>query len=195
MLAFIGGAVADRLQSTQGCPAADGGDDPCVHPPILTLTHTVRVWHIVVLAALLGVVNAFDMPGRQAFVVMLVEKDDLMNAIALNSSIFNGARVLGPAVAGMLIAGIGEGWCFFANAVSYIAVIAGLLLMKLKPTLETGRSSSGLRNLMEGFQYVQRIRPIRVLLLLLALISRRCLPVLMPVLPTKFSTAAPRTAS
>ena len=83
------------------------------------------------LAALLGVVNAFDIPGRQSFIVEMVGREDLMNAIALNSSMFNGARVIGPAVAGVLVARLGEGWCFFANAVSYIAVIAGLLLMKV----------------------------------------------------------------
>ena len=83
-----------------------------------------------VLAALLGVVNAFDIPARQAFLIDMVGREDLMNAIALNSSMFNGARVIGPAIAGILVASIGEGWCFFANAVSYIAVIAGLLLMQ-----------------------------------------------------------------
>ena len=83
------------------------------------------------LAALLGVVNAFDIPARQSFLVDMVGKEDLMNAIALNSSMFNGARVIGPAVAGILVAKLGEGWCFFANGVSYIAVIIGLLLMKV----------------------------------------------------------------
>src|SRR5271156_3140281 len=81
----------------------------------LTLLHKVQVWHVFVLAALLGVVNAFDIPGRQSFLVEMVGKEDLMNAIALNSSMFNGARVIGPAIAGILVAKIGEGWCFFAN--------------------------------------------------------------------------------
>ena len=84
------------------------------------------------LASLLGVVNAFDIPARQSFLIEMVGREDLMNAIALNSSMFNGARVIGPAIAGLLVAWIGEGWCFFANAVSYIAVIAGLLLMKIE---------------------------------------------------------------
>ncbi len=97
----------------------------------LTLTDLVRVWHIFVLAALLGVVNAFDIPARQAFIVDMVGKEDLINAIALNSSMFNGARVVGPAIAGLLVASIGEGWCFFGNAISYIAVIIGLLLMRM----------------------------------------------------------------
>src|ERR1700686_4643904 len=97
----------------------------------LTLTNRVQVWHIFVLSALLGVVNAFDIPGRQSFLVDMVGKEDLMNAIALNSSMFNGARVIGPAVAGVLVAKLGEGWCFFANGASYIAVIAGLMLMNV----------------------------------------------------------------
>ena len=83
----------------------------------LTLTHTVQVWHVFVLAALLGVVNAVDIPARQSFLVDMVGKEDLMNAIALNSSMFNGARIIGPAIAGILVAKIGEGWCFFVNAV------------------------------------------------------------------------------
>src|SRR5271157_1918948 len=98
----------------------------------LTLTNRVHIWHIFVLAAGLGVVNAFDIPGRQSFLVDMVGKEDLMNAIALNSSMFNGARVIGPAVAGILVARIGEGWCFAANAISYIAVIIGLALMKVR---------------------------------------------------------------
>ena len=98
----------------------------------LTLPGYVRVWHVVVLASLLGAVNAFDIPTRQAFVVDMVGKSYLGNAIALNSSMFNSARIIGPAVAGVLVAAIGEGWCFFANGVSYIAVIAGLLLMRVE---------------------------------------------------------------
>src|ERR1700678_605652 len=99
---------------------------------ILTLLHIVAVWEIVVLAALLGAVNAFDIPARQSFLIDMVGRDDLMNAIALNSSMFNGARVLGPAIAGILVSRIGEGWCFFAHGASYIAVIAGLLLMRIQ---------------------------------------------------------------
>ncbi len=184
LLAFIGGAVADRFNRHQIVIATQTASMILAFVlSALTLTHSVRVWHIVVLAALLGVVNAFDMPGRQAFIVTLVDKDDLMNAIALNSSIFNGARVLGPSIAGILIAGIGEGWCFFANGVSYIAVIVGLLLMKLTPEHTSSHRSTGLRTLLEGFVYVRRMRPIRALLLLLALISMVGMPysVLMPI--------------
>src|SRR6185295_17182790 len=94
----------------------------------LTLTHRVQVWHVFALASCLGIVNAFDIPARQAFLVEMVGRDDLINAIALNSSMVNGARVVGPAVAGLLVAAVGEGWCFLLNGVSYVAVITGLLL-------------------------------------------------------------------
>jgi MFS family permease len=148
----------------------------------LTLTHTVNKWHVIVLAALLGVVNAFDIPARQAFIVDMVGKEDLINAIALNSSMFNGARVVGPAVAGILVASIGEGWCFFLNAVSYIAVIIGLLLMQVTWQRATP-SSSPLEDIVEGFDYVRSTQPIRVLLLLLGLVSLVGMPyaVLMPI--------------
>jgi MFS family permease len=161
---------------------------------ILTLTGTVRIWHIFVLSALLGVVNAFDMPTRQAFVVELVDKEDLMNAIALNSSVFNGARVLGPAVAGILIAGIGEGWCFFANGISYIAVIAGLLAMRLEIRKGSVGSKSALGNVLEGLQFVRRHRPIRALLLLLGLVSifGMSYSVLMPIVADKILHGGPR---
>jgi len=116
-----------------------------------------------------------------------VDKEDLMNAIALNSSVFNGARVLGPSMAGMLIARIGEGWCFFANGVSFVAVIVGLLLMRLKPRSEPVRSRSGLMDLLEGFRYVRHTRPIRALILLIALVSMVGMPysVLMPIFADK----------
>src|SRR5256714_10782169 len=96
----------------------------------LTLSGHVQVWHVFVVAALLGVVNAFDFPVRQAFVAELVTKDDLMSAVTLNSSMINSARTIGPGIGGLLVAGVGEGWCFLLNAVSYVAVIVGLLMMK-----------------------------------------------------------------
>ena len=148
----------------------------------LTLTGRVEVWHIFVLAALLGVVNAFDIPARQAFLVEMVGREDLINAIALNSSMFNGARIVGPAVAGILVAAIGEGWCFFANAVSYIAVIAGLAMMKVVPAAALQKASA-IGHIAEGFRFVAHAAPIRVLLLLLGLVSLTGMPyaVLMPV--------------
>jgi MFS family permease len=149
----------------------------------LTLTNKVHVWHIFVLASLLGVVNAFDIPGRQAFLVDMVGKEDLMNAIALNSSMFNGARVVGPAVAGILVAKLGEGWCFFANAVSYIAVIIGLLMMRVRAPARVSSQTSPFEHIKEGFQFVRRTAPIRTLLLLLGLVSITGMPyvVLMPI--------------
>jgi len=150
---------------------------------VLTLTGRVQVWHIFVLSALLGVVNAFDIPARQAFLFEMVGREDLINAIALNSSMFNGARIIGPAVAGILVAAIGEGWCFFANAVSYIAVIIGLLLMTVTPPARAIQEGSAVRHIAEGFRFATRTGPIRALLLLLGLVSVTGMPyaVLMPV--------------
>ena len=148
----------------------------------LTLAHRITIPEIFVLAALLGIVNAFDIPGRQSFLVEMVGREDLMNAIALNSSMFNGARVVGPTIAGILVARIGEGWCFFANAVSYIAVIVGLLMMQVppRPRLPTGPP---LAHIIEGFQFVRNTGPIRAILLLLGLVSLVAMPytVLMPI--------------
>jgi MFS family permease len=149
----------------------------------LTLLHVVQVWEIVVLAALLGVVNAFDVPARQSFLIEMVVREDLMNAIALNSSMFNGARVIGPAIAGILVARIGEGWCFFANAVSYIAVIIGLLMMKLGPLRTASKDSSPFEHIAEGFRFVRHTKPILALVLLIGLVSLVAVPysVLMPI--------------
>jgi MFS family permease len=148
----------------------------------LTLTHRVQVSHIFVLATLLGVVNAFDIPGRQSFLVDMVGKEDLMNAIALNSSMFNGARVVGPAIAGILLVKIGEGWCFAANAISYIAVIIGLVMMRVEsPRRTTGHSP--LADIVEGFRWANQTKVIQALLLLIGLVSLVGMPytVLMPV--------------
>jgi MFS family permease len=150
---------------------------------VLTLFHVVQVWEIIVLAALLGVVNAFDVPARQSFLIEMVVREDLMNAIALNSSMFNGARVIGPAIAGILVARIGEGWCFFANAVSYIAVITGLLMMKLGPLRTASKDSSPFEHIAEGFRFVRQTKPILALVLLIGLVSLVAVPysVLMPI--------------
>ena len=125
-----GGIVADRLSRRHIVIATQTASMLlALALAALTLTHTVRIWHVFVLSALLGVVNAFDIPARQAFIMEMVGREDLINAIALNSAMFNASRVVGPAIAGILVASIGEGWCFFANGVSYIAVIVGLILM------------------------------------------------------------------
>ncbi len=149
----------------------------------LTLTGQVRLWHVFALASLLGIINAFDIPARQSFLVQLVGRDDLMNAIALNSSMFNAARIVGPAIAGVLVAAIGEGWCFFLNGVSYLAVLAGLLLMHPKPPPVRQQGETPLGRIVEGFGFVARTAPIRAILLLLGLVSFAGMPyaVLMPV--------------
>ncbi len=149
---------------------------------LLTLTKRITIHEIFVLAVLLGVVNAFDIPGRQAFLVEMVGKEDLINAIALNSSMFNGARIVGPAIAGILVAKIGEGWCFFANAVSYIAVIIGLLMMSV-PRRKHVPTGPALAHVKEGFHFVAHTAPILALLLLLGLVSLVAMPytVLMPI--------------
>jgi MFS family permease len=161
----------------------------------LTISGRVKVWEVVVLAACMGVVNAFDIPARQAFLVEMVGREDLMNAIALNSSMFNGARVIGPAIAGILVASIGEGWCFFANSVSYIAVIAGLLLMKIERRAAQERMASALEHIAEGFRFVQQTRPIFALLMLLGLVSLVAMPysVLMPVFAARILHGNART--
>ena len=100
----------------------------------LTLTHVINLWEIIALTAFQGMINAFDMPGRQSFLVQMVEdRNDLSNAIAINSSMANGARLVGPAIAGLVIGAVGEGWCFLIDGLSYFAVIASLLLMRIKP--------------------------------------------------------------
>ena len=179
----FGGYVADRFDRRRGVIATQTlAMILAFILAALTLTDVIREWHIFVLATLLGIVNAFDVPIRQSFLVQMVEREDLMNAIALNSSMFNGARIVGPAIAGLLVAAIGEGWCFFANAVSYIAVIAGLLIMTPRPaTLAT--ASSPWANIVEGFRYVSLTAPIRALLLLIGLASFAGMPytVLMPI--------------
>ena len=137
----------------------------------LTLLGIVRVWEIVLIAFLAGIVNAFDVPIRQAFLVQMVGKEDLPNAIALNSSIFNGARVVGPAIAGFAIGWIGEGWCFFLNGVSFLAVIIALLMMRLDKFEPRASKGSPLQNFVQGFRFAMSDRPIRSALLLLSLLS------------------------
>lgn len=183
----LGGIVADRYRKQRVVIATQTASMILAFLlAILTLTRTVQVWHIFVLAISLGVVNAFDIPGRQAFLVDMVGKEDLMNAIALNSSMFNGARIIGPAIAGVLVARIGEGWCFFANAVSYIAVIAGLMCMRVEHRPQQ-RVASPLAHVIEGFRFIQRTNPIRAILLLVGLVSLVAMPytVLMPVFADK----------
>jgi MFS family permease len=162
---------------------------------VLTLTKRITVAEVMVLAALMGVVNAFDLPARQAFLVEMVGREDLMNAIALNSSIFNGARIIGPSVAGVLVASVGEGWCFFANSVSYIAVIAGLLLMRIPPRTRQRELGSPFDHIVEGFRFVRDTAPIRAVLTLLGLVSLAAMPyaVLMPIFAARVLHGNART--
>jgi len=138
---------------------------------ILVWTGVVAVWQVLLLATILGIASAFDIPMRQSFVVEMVGKDDLMNAIALNSSVFNGARVIGPAIAGVLIGAVGIAWCYFLNGVSYIAVIAGLLLMRLPPRAPPARGASAWTGFREVLAYLRGDRRLRVLMILTAVIS------------------------
>jgi MFS family permease len=196
LLAPLGGLVADRWNrhkvviGTQVSSMILAGI-----LSFLTLTNRVTVIDVITLAALMGAVNAFDIPARQAFLVDMVGRGDLMNAIALNSSMFNGARVVGPSIAGILVATIGEGWCFFANSVSYIAVIAGLLLMKIDHAPVARPSVSPIEHIAEGFRFVRRTAPILAILLLLGLVSLVGMPytVLMPVFATKILHGNART--
>jgi MFS family permease len=137
----------------------------------LTLFGVVRVWEIVLIAFLAGIVNAFDIPIRQAFLVQMVGMQDLPNAIALNSSIFNGARFVGPAIAGFTIGWIGEGWCFFLNGVSFLAVIIALLMMRIEKTEPRASKGSQLQYFVQGFRFAMSDRPIRSALLLMSLMS------------------------
>ncbi len=130
----------------------------------LTFTHLVQPWHIVVLAFLLGVANAFDAPARQSFVLEMVEREDLSNAIALNSTMFNSATVVGPAVAGITYAAIGPAWCFLINAVSFVAVIAALARMKLAPHAVRQRGVGALAELRRGLDYLRREPTVRTLI-------------------------------
>jgi MFS family permease len=152
---------------------------------VLAIGGWIRVEHILVLSALQGVINAFDMPARQAFLVQMIEnRADLPNAIALNSSMVNAARLIGPSVAGALIAAFGEGGCFLIDSLSYVAVIASLLAMHVVPARREVSTSSVWSELGAGFAYATRFVPVRSLLLLLAIVSLVGMPytVLMPLI-------------
>jgi len=151
---------------------------------LLFYEKSISVWHIAILSVFLGIINAFDMPARQSFVVDMIEKkEDLGNAIALNSSMVNSARLIGPSIAGVLISLTGEGMCFVINAVSYIFVICFLLMMKINPRKIAIQNTNAYQKFKEGFSYTFGFIPIRYIILLLALVSLMGMPytVLMPV--------------
>ena len=162
----------------------------------LALAGIIQVWEVIVLMLFQGFVNSFDMPARQAFVIQMVDRrEDLANAIALNSSMVNAARLIGPAVAGVIIAAVGEGYCFLVDGVSYIAVILSLLAMHVNRLPPRTTNKKVLQELAEGWHYVSGSLPIRSILLLLALISLLGMPytVLMPVFAGQVLGGGPHT--
>lgn len=163
---------------------------------ILVLTGAIEVWHLIALSVLLGFIMGFEIPARQSFLVQMVEnKEDLGNAIALNSSMFNLARLVGPSVAGILIATVGEGICFLLNAVSYVAVITALLAMKITPIKTETADTHLLKGLKEGFSYAFGFAPIKAIILLFALVSLMGMPyqVLMPIFARDVLQGGPHT--
>jgi len=172
LFTMYGGVVADRLprrklliitQSTMMCLA--------LILALLSFQNIVQPWHIIVLAFGLGIANAFDSPARLAFVSELVEPEDITNAIALNTMMFNTASAIGPAVAGLTYSTFGPGWCFLINALSFIAVISALFLMKIKSQKQTTQKTSTASALLEGLHYIYKHRVIRTLIILVASVS------------------------
>lgn len=153
----------------------------------LTLMQRITVGEIFGLALFMGVCNAYDIPARQSFLVEMVGGEDLVNAIALNSSLFNSARIIGPAVAGVLVAALGEGMCFLLNGLSFLAVIAGLLMMNVNERLPDHKGAGKLEQFIEGLQYARRNKALRALLLLLGIVSLMGMSyaVLMPIFADK----------
>ncbi len=162
----------------------------------LVITDIVALWHIIVLSILFGLINAFDIPARHAFTIEMIDKkEDLSNAIALNSSMVNLARLIGPSVAGIIIASAGEDLCFLLNALSYIAVIIALFMMKINGQPSALKQVSVLAHLREGFSYAFGFPPIRYILFLLGLVSLMGVPyqVLMPVFAKEIFRGGPAT--
>jgi len=193
LLSFLGGIAADRFSRRKIVIATQTASMLLAFIlAFLTLTHRVEIWHLFVLAGLLGVVNSFDIPARQAFIMDMVGREDLINAIALNSAMFNASRVIGPAVAGILVGAIGEGWCFFANAVSYIAVITGLVMMNVTRH-ERLVSGSPLEDVVEGLRFVWKHAPVHALLIVVGIGSLAGTPfsVLMPIFADKILHGGP----
>jgi MFS family permease len=162
----------------------------------LTLAHRITIGEVLALSAFQGIINAFDMPGRQSFMVKMVEsRDDLSNAIAINSSMVNMARLIGPSLAGLLIAATNEGWCFLVDGISYIAVIASLLMMRLDKSAEERHAASMIEQLREGWTYVSKFKALRTILSLFALLSLMGWPfmVLMPIFAAQVLHGGPHT--
>jgi MFS family permease len=163
---------------------------------VLTLDGRITVKWLLLLQVLQGVINAFDTPARQAFVVEMVDdRADLANAIALNSSMVNGSRIIGPSIAGALIAAVGEGWCFAVDAVSYLFVIASLLMMRRQTAQAAHVEARIIEELRSGFRYVRESLPIRTALIVLSIVSMMAMPytVLMPAYVDGVLHGGPRT--
>jgi len=194
LLAPLGGVVADRLRRHRVLLATQATMMVlALTLATLTLLETVEVWQIFALAALLGLANAFDIPARQALIVELVQRGDLVNAIALNSSMVNGARIVGPAVAGIVVATVGEGWCFLLNGLSYVAVLTALLRMRVVHPQRAAAPTSAWESVVEGFAFAWQTTPVRALLLLLGLVSLMGMPysVLMPIFADRILAGGP----
>jgi MFS family permease len=162
----------------------------------LFFNHSLQIWHIIMLSIFLGCINAFDMPARQAFVVDMIEKrEDLGNAIALNSSMFNAARLLGPSIAGILIALTGEGVCFLVNGISFLFVLLFLFMMRIKRMEIKPHHDPIMKGIKEGFKYAFGFLPIRYIILLLALVSLMGMPytVLIPIFAKNILHGGPNT--
>jgi MFS family permease len=184
LVAPFGGAVADRYRRHRILVVTQTAAMVlALALGTVTLLEHVSVPMLFAFSAALGVVNAFDIPTRQAFVVEMVGSEDLVNAIALNSSMVNGARLVGPAIAGIVVGAVGEGWCFIANGASFVAVIAALLAMRIPPRPVAEKRGSALRDIAEGVRFVAASPPLRALLLLVGFVCLVGMPyvVLMPV--------------
>ena len=183
-LSSLGGYVGDRYERHRGVIATQTISMILAFVLAgLTRTNLINEWELIAIAFLVGIVNAFDVPIRQAFLVQMVGREDLPNAIALNSSMFNGARVVGPAIAAFTVAWVGEGWCFFLNGLSFVAVIVALLLMRIEPREIKPSTESPLKSFVQGFRFAMSDPPVRSTLLLLSVLSLFGLQysVLMPI--------------
>ncbi len=171
-LASVGGYVGDRYNRHFGVIATQAVSMLLAFVlAALTFAEAITVWELILVAFLVGIVNAFDVPIRQAFLVQMVVREDLPNAIALNSSIFNGARVVGPAIAGFALAWKGPAWCFLFNGLSFLAVLAALLAMRIQKMVVKRPEGSPFQNFIQGFRFAMSDLPIRSALLLMSLLS------------------------
>jgi MFS family permease len=195
LLSGLGGALADRVDprrvviATQSILLVQA-----TALGLLTLTHRVTIPHVLVLAMVMGLVNAFDMPASQVLVSRAVPREDLPNAIALNSSLFHGSRILGPSLAGLVVAGFGEGWCFLLNGASYLAALTGLLLLRLAAPPRSGGTRPIGHELLEGLRFVNGSPTMRRLFLLQGLATFLAMPytVLMPAVAKDMLHGGPR---